>query len=73
MLGLVHEDSFVSMPGTGHTQSSNLFGEHDSLPVDSVATPVLIGVSPEEVTTHFIYMVANFLREKRGLQGIKQD
>ena len=61
------------MPGRGHTQSSSLFGERNSLPVDSVATRALIGVPPEEVTPHFIYVVANFLREKHGLHGIKQD
>ena len=72
-LGLVHEDGFVSMLGKGHTQSSSLFGERDNLPVDSVATLALIGVPLEEVTAHFIYVVANFLREKRGLHGRKQD
>ena len=61
------------MLGRGHTQSSSLFGERDSLPVDSVTTPILIGVSPEEVIAHFIYVVANFFKEKRGLHGIKWD
>ena len=61
------------MLGRGHTQSSSLFGECDSLPVDDVATPVLIGVSLEEVTTHFIYVVAKFFWEKHGLHGIKWD
>ena len=61
------------MPGRGHTQSSSLFGERDSLPVDGVVTPMLIGVSLEEVTAHFIYVVANFFWEKRGLHGIKRD
>ena len=68
--GLVHEDSFFSMSGKGYAQTSSLFGERDSLPVDSVTTPVMFGVPPEEVIAQFIYVVANLLREKRGLHGI---
>ena len=47
--------------------------ERDNLLVDGVATPVLIHVSPEEVTAHFVYLVANFFWEKHGLHGIKRD
>ena len=46
--GLVHEDSLVSVPGGGYAQPSSLFGKRDSLPVNSVATPMMIGVSPEK-------------------------
>ena len=61
------------MPGGGYAQTSSLFGERDGLPVDSVTTPVMFGVPPEEVIAQFIYVVANLLREKRGLHGIKRD
>ena len=71
--GLVHKDSFVSMTGRGHTQTSSLFGERNSLPVDSMTSLVLFGVSPEEVTTHLIYAVANFFWEEHDLHGIKRD
>ena len=46
---LVHEDSLVSMPSGGYAQPSSLFGKRDCLPVNSVASPVMVGVSPEEV------------------------
>ena len=68
--GLVHEDSFVSMSSRGYAQTSSLFWERDSLPVDSVTTPVMFGVPPEEVTAQFIYVVTNLLWEKRSLHGI---
>ena len=61
------------MPGRGYAQTSSLFEERDSLLVDCMATPVMIGVPPEELTTQFIYVVENLSREKRALHGINRD
>ena len=70
---LVHEDSLVSMLSGGYAQPSNLFGKRDCLLVNSVASLMMVGVSPEEVIAQFIYMVADLLREKCGLHGVYQD
>ena len=70
---LVHEDSLVSMPSGGYAQPSGLFGKRDCLPINSVASPVMVGIAPKEVTSQFIYVVADLLWEKRGLHGIDRD
>ena len=70
---LVHEDSLVSMAGGGYSQPSGLFGKCDCFPVNSVASPVVVGIALEEVTTQFIYVVADLWREKRSLHSVYWD
>ena len=61
------------MPGGGYAQPFGLSGKRDCLPINSVASPVMVGIAPKEVTSQFIYVVADLLREKRGLHGIYRD
>ena len=70
---LVHKDSLVSMTGGGYSQPSSLFGKCDYFPVNSVASPVVVGIALGEVTSQFIYVVADLLREKRGLHSVYWD
>ena len=70
---LVHEDSLVSMVGGGYSQPSGLFGKCDCFPVNSVASPVVVGIALEEVTTQFIYVVADLWREKHSLHSVYWD
>ena len=54
-------------------QASYLFRHSHCFPIYRVAAPVLSSVPPEEVTVHFIQLVANILWEKSGLHGIYGD
>ena len=71
--GLVHENSLVSMAGGGYSQPFGLFGKCDHFSVNSVASSVVVSIAPEEVTTQFIYVVADLLWEKCSLHGVYRD
>ena len=48
---LVHEDNLVPMAGGGNSQPSSLFGKRDRFPVNSVASSMMVGIAPKEMTT----------------------
>ena len=50
--------------------TSSLFGECDSVPINCVASLAAISVSPKEVTTQSVNVLANLLGENRGLHGV---
>ena len=61
------------MPGGGYPQPSGLFGKRDCFPINYVASPTMVSISPEEVTAQFVNVLADLLGENRGLHGIYRD
>ena len=51
---MIHENSIVFVPGGGYAQPSSLLGKRDRRPVNHVASPVMITISPEEVTAQYL-------------------
>ena len=61
------------MPGGGYSQPFGLFGKRDCLPLNCGALLAKVSITPEEVTTQFVHVLADLLGEKRGLHGIYRD
>ena len=63
----------ISVTGGWDAQPSRFLGKSDYIPTDCMATTVVFGASPEEITAQFVDVVANFLRKERSLHCIGRD